>query len=222
MPRRREVPGPGQYNIPSFQSIAGPGTRGVSLKSAGHVGHVEETQPGPGYYDPRASSERAPKRCIFGRSGRFVMGEENRPGPCEYTPRDPKVTSERKTIGERFSSVPVDPNLTPGPGAYSPDKRGPSASSSASPRQRGSSFGGAPRWGAAACQESPGPAAYQQERAACARRVPAAGFGTSPRLIGTSGDEPAAIKSPGPGSYSWDLKPYGPKISITPRRDADV
>mmetsp|Transcript_7562 Transcript_7562/g.15729 ORF Transcript_7562/g.15729 Transcript_7562/m.15729 type:complete len:223 (+) Transcript_7562:65-733(+) len=221
MPRRHDGPGPGAYEVSHFESIGSKTDRGASLKSGSRNMHIESAMPGPGDYAPGGACQKAPKRCLFGKSNRFLDTSEDKPGPCEYTPRNPNVSSERKTIGEKNVKLPNVSAVTPGPGAYTPLKNSDTVHHS-------TNFGGgARRWAAqmvSSTLESPGPAAYQHEHDACGKRVPAPCFGTSPRIVDPSQSPGApAGKSvvPGPGQYHWDLKPHGPKVSITPRREQD-
>uniref|UniRef100_A0A7S4RKM3 Uncharacterized protein n=1 Tax=Alexandrium monilatum TaxID=311494 RepID=A0A7S4RKM3_9DINO len=216
---RANFPGPGAYDVnDSFRQSS----RGVTLRIGGRSDHLEqEPLPGPSDYVPMGVGSKVAARCKFGTSKRFGRPNKDGPGPAEYSPRDPMVVSERKTIGERNGTLPlVTPTSTPGPGSYTPSRvrEAPGCAANfarsskrlVSPPLRGSSL------------DSPGPAAYQHEVGrSVGRRTPAVGFGTSPTQRLQSQDHTGKADSdrtPGPGSYTWELKPYGPKISITPRR----
>ncbi|CAE7472273.1 unnamed protein product [Symbiodinium natans] len=209
MPRRRDQPGPGHYEIPHFLSQS---TRGASLKIGSRVGNQSELFPGPTDYvaPPLCPTEKRSRHIRFGTAKRFGRTGEDTPGPCQYTPHNPTATSERRSIGEKtYMKLPGVGDATPGPGTYTPAK--------APQRSPGTAFyRGSPRSGMAVSIEGPGPAAYNTEKEA-RQAANSNGFGYGPRLHSLSDDS-----MPGPGSYSWDLKPYGPKISMTPRREYDV
>ncbi|CAE7556481.1 unnamed protein product [Symbiodinium pilosum] len=206
MPRRRDQPGPGHYEIPHFLSQS---TRGASLKIGNRVGNQSELFPGPtDYVSPSGCpTEKKSKHIRFGTAKRFGRTGEDTPGPCQYTPHNPTATSERRSIGERtHMKLPGVADATPGPGAYTPLK--------AAVRSPGTAFHrGSPRSFTTPLIEGPGPAAYMTDKDS-KLAANSNGFGYGPRLQGLSDDN-----TPGPGSYSWDLKPYGPKISMTPRRE---
>mmetsp|Transcript_67280 Transcript_67280/g.122753 ORF Transcript_67280/g.122753 Transcript_67280/m.122753 type:complete len:234 (+) Transcript_67280:120-821(+) len=233
MPKRLDVPGPGAYKVPS--GFGGkPGSRGCSFHGTGNA-KAGEVVPGPGEYATQdVTVSRSAARCLFGSSNRFREHADDKPGPCDYTPSDPTVTSPRRTIGSRGRNKgtfdeETKSNLTPGPGAYSPYKA-PTTPRAVTP---GTNFakggtrstGLSPRWvgrSGAFGLESPGPAAYSGERrglSSTSKRQPSASFGTTPRLIN---HYPRAHSSPGPGTYSWNLKPYGPRHSMMPRRDESI
>mmetsp|Transcript_23422 Transcript_23422/g.44093 ORF Transcript_23422/g.44093 Transcript_23422/m.44093 type:complete len:208 (-) Transcript_23422:90-713(-) len=207
MPRRRDQPGPGQYEIPHFLSQS---TKGVSLKIGNRVGNQAEPFPGPADYvaSPGCPVEKKSKHIRFGTAKRFGRTGEDTPGPCQYTPHNPTATSERRSIGEKTPMKLPGVAATPGPGAYTPMK--------ALGGQGGSSFfRGTPRPFIASLIDGPGPAAYADKDLRQTSR--SSGFGYGARLQELSADD-----TPGPGSYSWDLKPYGPKISMTPRREYET
>eukprot|EP00440_Ansanella_granifera_P037879 gb/GFBE01041092.1/.p1 GENE.gb/GFBE01041092.1/~~gb/GFBE01041092.1/.p1 ORF type:complete len:214 (+),score=7.55 gb/GFBE01041092.1/:1-642(+) len=210
MPRRRDGPGPGAYDIPS--SICGLGTKGVSLKNGSRAGGQQvQPMPGPADYVPIADcpSLKNSARTRFSKSERFGRTGEDTPGPCQYTPRNPCHSSQRKTIGAKDDlKLPGVSNVSPGPGAYTPRTVSESL-------KMGTSFcKGSSRWASLSQDASPGPAAYILDKEP--KRVAASnGFGCGPRLKGDSVND----KTPGPGTYACELKPHGPKISMTPRRD---
>uniref|UniRef100_A0A7S2HPS5 Uncharacterized protein n=1 Tax=Alexandrium andersonii TaxID=327968 RepID=A0A7S2HPS5_9DINO len=217
---RSHVPGPGSYEV---NSTFGQASHSATLRSGGGRGvelsPLQETNPGPCDYIPTGVGDKASARCKFGRSNRFEREVvKDTPGPAEYTPRDPAATSERITIGERNTKLPsVSNTCSPGPGAYSPSKAKEATRGCAANFSKGSG-----RWMASPALDSPGPAAYQHQAGVVGKRPPAAGFGTSPRAVGLSfAGKPDKTRTPGPGSYTWEMKPYGPRISMTPRRETD-
>mmetsp|Transcript_34927 Transcript_34927/g.98029 ORF Transcript_34927/g.98029 Transcript_34927/m.98029 type:complete len:219 (-) Transcript_34927:75-731(-) len=217
MPRRRDGPGPGAYDLPS---TIGAGRRAISLQTSGRNGSMPEQLPGPGDYAPHEGPgqvvERAHARVLFGKSDRFASAKNQNPGPCEYSPRKPTIVTERKTIGERNVKLVNVLDVTPGPGAYSP------TTTKETVRHATNFARGTSRWvvpqGGRVGDESPGPAAYQHETSAGRRG--GTGFGTSPRIVDMA-HAARTSKTPGPGSYCYEMRSYGPKISITPRRVVD-
>ncbi|CAJ1435097.1 unnamed protein product [Effrenium voratum] len=209
MPRNRDLPGPGQYEIPHFLSTS---SKAVSLKIGNRIKDQLESFPGPADYVPPPGSpvQKQSQRVRFGRAERFRRTGADTPGPCIYTPQNPTATTERRTIGEKTPlKLPGMSEVTPGPGAYTPVK-------ATETLKHGTSFyKGSTRWAMASQVESPGPAAYLADKEPT-KQTKSNGFGFGPRLPGRS-----AADTPGPGSYTWDLKPYGPKISMTPRREYD-
>mmetsp|Transcript_95820 Transcript_95820/g.132967 ORF Transcript_95820/g.132967 Transcript_95820/m.132967 type:complete len:210 (+) Transcript_95820:51-680(+) len=207
--RRRDLPGPGHYEIPHFLSQS---SRAVSLKIGNRVGNQTEASPGPADYVafPGSPAEKKAKHVRFGRAQRFGRNKDDTPGPCQYTPSNPTAISERRSIGEKTAvKLPGVSDVTPGPGAYTPLKV-------AETLNKGTSFyKGSTRWIITNHVESPGPAAYLADKEP-SKTTRSNGFGGGPRLI-----ENNATDTPGPGSYTWDLKSYGPKISMTPRREIE-
>mmetsp|Transcript_39796 Transcript_39796/g.71575 ORF Transcript_39796/g.71575 Transcript_39796/m.71575 type:complete len:220 (-) Transcript_39796:140-799(-) len=218
MPRRHDGPGPGAYEVPS--TIGGFGTKGVSLRNGARTSaQITQPSPGPADYVPSAKcpADKVSARCRFSKSSRFNNGfMKDSPGPCQYTPRDPYAGTERITIAERTGfKLPNVMSVTPGPGAYTPTKPVETLKS-------GTCFcKGSTRWTVSGpASESPGPAAYLIDSSHDRQsNTSSNGFGLTPRLKETSQSNTA--DTPGPGSYTWDMKPYGPKISMTPRRDVD-
>mmetsp|Transcript_73191 Transcript_73191/g.89828 ORF Transcript_73191/g.89828 Transcript_73191/m.89828 type:complete len:211 (-) Transcript_73191:45-677(-) len=209
MPRARDLPGPGQYEIPHFLSQS---TRAVSLKIGNRTGTQFENSPGPADYvvAPGSPAQKLSKRIRFGKAQRFGRIRDDTPGPCQYSPINPIVISERRSIGEKTGvKLPGVSDVTPGPGAYNPVKV-------AETLDYGTSFyKGSTRWMIVNHVESPGPAAYMADKEA-SKNNRSNGFGGGPRLF-----EKNAADTPGPGSYTWDLKSGGPKISMTPRREIE-
>ncbi|CAE8604877.1 unnamed protein product, partial [Polarella glacialis] len=177
----------------------------------------------PTDYVPEAGVDgKTAARCRFGKTSRFGANMTDGPGPCQYSPRDPNSTSERITISTRTSwKLPTVSTVTPGPGAYSPRK-------ASETLKQGTSFSrGASRWASGGKispgMESPGPAGYQLDPFPTRKANPC-GFGSSQRMADTGSSSSSnvgttSLQTPGPGSYSWDLKPFGPKVSMTPRRE---
>lgn len=209
MPRARDLQGPGQYEIPHFLSQS---TRAVSLKIGNRIANQMENSPGPADYvvQPGSPADKRGKRVRFGKAQRFRRNKDDTPGPCQYTPINPNVISERRSIGEKTGvKLPGVSDVTPGPGAYNPVKVGETL-------DYGTSFyKGSTRWMIVSQVESPGPAAYLADKEP-SKATRSNGFGGGPRLIETNAGD-----TPGPGSYTWDLKSNGPKISMTPRREMD-
>eukprot|EP00929_Paragymnodinium_shiwhaense_P077212 TRINITY_DN39759_c0_g1_i1.p1 TRINITY_DN39759_c0_g1~~TRINITY_DN39759_c0_g1_i1.p1 ORF type:complete len:215 (+),score=11.27 TRINITY_DN39759_c0_g1_i1:125-769(+) len=211
MPRKLQVPGPGAYDVSNpwpSKSISIKGSSRASMQGS-------EFAPGPGEYAPQGATDKARPRCLFTKSNRFSDMPDDAPGPCEYSPRNPSHVAPRMSMGQRSGKVALGTTtMTPGPGAYTPG-RGKTVGATNFAR-------GASRWmhttsTAAGSFDSPGPAAYELDPRQCAKRVPAAGFGTTPRL----GSNSAAwtSRTPGPGQYMYDIKSKAPKISMTPRRE---
>mmetsp|Transcript_20538 Transcript_20538/g.58165 ORF Transcript_20538/g.58165 Transcript_20538/m.58165 type:complete len:215 (+) Transcript_20538:53-697(+) len=211
---RRDIPGPGQYDVPG--AIGSRKARGgvVMRGGGGRSGVIQDLdpQPGPGDYAPQGICDKSHGSYVFGSANRFGQKSDASPGPCEYTPRNPSHGAEKRTILERGTPRRAG-DIAPGPGTYTP--------TASVEHGRCTNFArGTSRWLSQASYmglESPGPAAYQQDNAACGRRAPAASFGSGPRgsIATTRGP------TPGPGAYTWEKKPFGPKISITPRRELE-
>ncbi|CAK8991086.1 unnamed protein product [Durusdinium trenchii] len=195
MRRARDLPGPGQYEIPHFLSQS---TRAVSLKIGSRSGNQMESSPGPADYvaPPASPVQRKTKHVRFGRARRFSRNMDDTPGPCQYTPHNPLAISERRSIGEKTSvKLPGVSDVTPGPGAYTPVK-------AVETLNCGTSFyKGSTRWIIASHVESPGPAAYMADKEP-SKITKSNGFGGEARLPERS---KTAGETPGPGSYTWDL-----------------
>mmetsp|Transcript_749 Transcript_749/g.1578 ORF Transcript_749/g.1578 Transcript_749/m.1578 type:complete len:218 (+) Transcript_749:49-702(+) len=216
MPRRLNVPGPGHYHV--SQDFGKDQRKACSIHGKA-AELASEPIPGPSDY-PSESPRKVPPRVRFGTASRFHgHGADSSPGPAEYSPRDPRYTAQSQSIGERHSYW--QSQSTPGPGTYVPEKAWSGSAAGTLPSistnfaRRSGRLGGHYLGGAGL--ESPGPAAYQLSPPPTYRKIPATAFGTSPRLK----DHHELGQGPGPGAYSLDLKPRGPKVSITPRREID-
>eukprot|EP00754_Rhynchopus_humris_P007905 Rhum_TRINITY_DN13619_c0_g1::Rhum_TRINITY_DN13619_c0_g1_i2::g.62051::m.62051 len=199
-----ETPGPGAYE-PHRVRPDGPAT--VITTAPRTDAAKADPLPGPGHYDPTASSD-APAHVIgtAPRTESNAGGSSATPGPGAYVSGSPLGQGAPAASFPKSVRVPNE-FLTgaeaPGPGAYSlrPGDTGPSAV-----------IGGRDDAGARAEQvrtaETPGPGAYA---VTALREAPSA------VLTGSSATfEPDA--TPGPGAYAAVPASEAPKVSIGVRR----
>ena len=206
-----DTPGPGSYHAEA-PSLGGPS--GPSFCCAGRPDVVQNSNPGPGTYDPPAGAATAAATARSGSVG-VSFGSAARPGPelrTSATPGPGAYDIEassfshsimgRETSGPSFGSSTRPTavlNDNPGPGTYETANRAGSTGPAAA-------FGFGERPGPIV-NDNPSPGAYYSMRFNVPDG-PAAGFGFGER------PSPVVNTNPGPGAYYHE--PYMAHLTDVP------